>query len=96
MILIVTSDKDEASVNIRKHLLEMGQWEDLGNKICRHEDIIMTSIDDYALYHDNIDSETGRKTNIKCDGKVHATEFAKQIPSILGKNQRFFPSEFLV
>ena len=28
-----------------------------------------------------------------CDGKVHATEFAKQIPSILGKNQRFFPSE---
>jgi len=26
-------------------------------------------------------------------GKVHATEFAKQIPSILGKNQRSFPSE---
>ncbi|MBU4190231.1 MAG: D-aminoacyl-tRNA deacylase [Candidatus Thermoplasmatota archaeon] len=93
MILIVISDKDEAGTNIRDHIMKMMEWDDLGNKIWRHEDIIMTSIDDYHLYHDNIDSETGRNINIKCDGKVHATEFAKQIPSILGKNQRFFPSE---
>lgn len=84
MILIVTSDKDEAGTNIRDHIMKMMEWEDLGNKIWRHKDIIMRCIDDYHLYHDNIDSETGRKTNIKCDGKVQST-----FPSILGKTEGF-------
>lgn len=74
MILIVTSDKDEASVNIRNHLLWMMEWEDLGNKICRHRDIIMTDIDDYHLYHDNIDSEIERKTNTKFDVVIFASK----------------------
>jgi D-aminoacyl-tRNA deacylase len=84
MRLIVTSDKDEASVNIRKHLLRMKEWEDLGNKIWRHENIIMTGIDDYHLYHDNLDSEFEKKINTKCDGKVQST-----FPSILGKTEGF-------
>jgi len=56
MILIVTSDKDEAGTNIRDHIMKMMEWEDLGNKIWRHKDIIMRDIDDYHLYHDSIDS----------------------------------------
>jgi len=74
MFLIVTSDKDEASVNIRKHLLGMRQWEDLENKIWRHEDIIMTSIDDYHLYHDNIDSELEKKLDVKFDVVIFASK----------------------
>lgn len=74
MILIVISNKDEAGTNIRDHIMKMMEWDDLGNKIWRHEDIIMTSIDDYHLYHDNIDSETGRNINIKFDVVIFASK----------------------
>ncbi len=74
MILIVTSDKDEAGTNIRDHIMKMMEWENLGNKIWRHKDIIMRDINDYHLYHDNIDSETGRKTNIKFDVVIFASK----------------------
>jgi len=74
MILIVTSDKDEAGTNIRDQSMKMMEWEDLGNKIWRHEDIIMTSIDDYHLYHDSIDSELEKKLDVKFDVVIFASK----------------------
>lgn len=84
MILIVVSETDRASVNIGNHLLKIREWERMDKKLYKYENIIMTNIDDEHLYHDNIDSETEKKTNIKCDGKVQST-----FPSILGKNEGF-------
>lgn len=74
MILIVASDKDEAGVNIRSQIMKMMEWENPGNKTRRHGDIIMTSIDDYHLYHDNIDSELGKKLDVKFDVVIFASK----------------------
>lgn len=57
--LLVCSEPDLPSVNMRSSLLSMHDWEDLGddgvNRYCAHGDTVMVSIPDTHIHHECLD-----------------------------------------
>ena len=58
--LLVCSEPDLPSVNMRESLMSFHGWEDLGddgvNRYCCHDDTYMVSIPDLHIYHEDLDS----------------------------------------
>lgn len=77
MILIVTSNEDEASVNIREQLLAMADWEEHGefegNPVYLLNDDLMVSINRLHLWHDNIDKEIESLTGKTIESVIYAS-----------------------
>lgn len=61
MVLIVSSNEDSASINIRNNLLKLVNWERIGefdrNAVYYYDNLILITINKMHLYHDNIDKE---------------------------------------
>lgn len=59
--LLVCSEKDEPSVNMKTHLLRMHGWEDMGtdgtNSYLSCGDTVMMTIPDLHIYHEELDRE---------------------------------------
>jgi len=59
--LLVCSEKDTPSVNMRDSLLKMHRWEDIGddgtNKYLQHGDSVIMVIPDMHIYHEELDRE---------------------------------------
>jgi len=71
-VLIIASNKDPASLNIKKKLLDISKWEIIGtfykNSVYRNiknKDLIMITINDKKIFHDNIDLEFQKKIGLK-------------------------------
>ena len=71
-VLIISSTKDPASINIKKSLLEQSSWDEIdtfyGNKVYRHsnmKDIVIVTINDRKIKHENLDKEVEGKLRIK-------------------------------
>ena len=71
-VLIIASTKDPASINIKKNLLKQSSWEEIDefyeNAVYRHsnmKDIIMVTINDRKITHENLDKEVEEKLGIK-------------------------------
>ena len=71
-VLIVASNLDPASLNIKKQLIEQAEWIEIDlfqdNIVYRHssiEDIIIVTINDRKIKHENLDKEVDEKLGIK-------------------------------
>jgi D-aminoacyl-tRNA deacylase len=71
-VLIVASNLDPASLNIKKQLLEQAEWIEIDNFqeniVYRHssmKDIIIVTINDRKIKHENLDKEVDEKLGIK-------------------------------
>ena len=71
-VLIVSSTKDPASTNIKKRLLNHSSWEEIGifceNIAYRHSnmrDVVMVTINNQKIMHENLDNEVEKKLGIK-------------------------------
>ena len=71
-VLIISSTLDPASTNIKNSLLEQSSWEDIDtfhdNPVYRHatlKDVIIVTIKDRKITHENLDKEIGNKLKIK-------------------------------
>jgi len=74
-ILIISSTIDPASNNIKNHLLELSKWEEIDSfnqnpvfKNSEWENIILITISDRKITHENIDKEI--KDKLKIDPKL--------------------------
>ena len=72
VVLIIASNIDPASINIKKSLLEQSKWEEMDtfNKNIAYQhtsmkDVILLTINDRKILHENIDKEVGKKLKIK-------------------------------
>lgn len=73
MIFVVISEKDEAGVNIKENLLKMSSWRQKG-EFYFYTDIILITIPDYHLHHDNIDLEFAEKTGEMSEAVIFASK----------------------
>lgn len=71
-VLIVSSSKDIASINIKDRILEQSEWEEIdtvfNNPVYRHlkmKDIVIITINDRKITHENLDKEIEEKLKIK-------------------------------
>ena len=71
-VLIISSSIDPASTNIKKSLLKQANWEEIDtfnkNTVYRHskmKDIIIITINDRKITHENLDTEIEEKLGIK-------------------------------
>ena len=71
-ILIISSNLDQASKNMKKGLLEQSKWEEInifdGNGVYRNlimKDVIIVTINDKKITHENIEQEVEQKLKIK-------------------------------
>lgn len=71
-VLIISSTEDPASTNIKKSLLEQTKWDEINifynNPVYRHsqmKNLIIITINDRLVKHENIDKEVEKKLNIK-------------------------------
>jgi len=71
-VLIISSTRDPASVNIKKALLKQTNWEEIDtfnkNTVYRHsemKDILIITINDRKITHENLDREVEEKLGIK-------------------------------
>lgn len=71
-VLIISSTRDPASTNIKKALLKKTNWEETDifyeNTVYRHskmKDIIIITINDRKITHENLDEEVEEKLGIK-------------------------------
>lgn len=71
-VLIISSSIDPASTNIKKALLNQTNWEEIDtfnkNTVYRHskmKDIIIITINDRKITHENLDTEVEEKLGIK-------------------------------
>jgi len=71
-VLIISSTEDPASNNIKKELLELSNWNEIdtfyNNTVYQHskmKNIIIVTINDRMIRHENIDKEVEEKLNIK-------------------------------
>lgn len=71
-VLIISSNIDPASKNIKESLLKKTKWEEIKkfnkNPVYQHtsmKDIIMLTINDKKILHENIDKEVEKKLKIK-------------------------------
>jgi D-aminoacyl-tRNA deacylase len=71
-ILLIASTKDPASINIKKCLLNNSKWNNINiiydnsvyeNK--KNKELIMITINDNKIFHDNIDIEVEKKLGLK-------------------------------
>ncbi len=72
IILIISSNKDPASINIKKCLLQQSEWEDIdrfdGNIVYQNsinQNLIIVTINDRKIFHDNIEIEVQKKLGLK-------------------------------
>jgi len=70
-VLIISSNKDPASINIKNQLLKQTNWEEIDvfskNPVLRHtkmKDIILITINDQKITHENLDTEVEKKLGI--------------------------------
>lgn len=70
-LLIISSIEDPASTNIKKGLLKLSNWNELGtfynNTVYQHsekKDIIIVTINDSMIKHDNLDTEIKEKLGL--------------------------------
>jgi D-aminoacyl-tRNA deacylase len=70
-VLIISSNIDPASLNIKNHLLKQTKWEEINsfenNPVYQkkdEKDIIMITINDRKITHDNLDDELKKKLKI--------------------------------
>ena len=71
-VLIISSNIDPASVNIKNHLLKQTKWEEINtfnqNPVYQHteiKNIIMITINDRKITHENLEEEVKEKLEIK-------------------------------
>ncbi len=71
-VLIVSSIKDAASINIKKGLLEQSGWDEIGtfneNKVYRHsniKNIIIVTLNDRKITHENLEEEVEEILGLK-------------------------------
>jgi D-aminoacyl-tRNA deacylase len=70
----VASNIDPASVNIKKGILEQSEWEEIGsfldnpvNQFKKSKDIMMITINDRKINHENLDDEIKEKLDLEFD-----------------------------
>jgi D-aminoacyl-tRNA deacylase len=75
--LIVISNEDTASCNIKKLLLELSSWEEYepfsGNQTFIKDNTLMVTIDEFHLYYDNIDEKVAAEFGIKPELVIFAS-----------------------
>ena len=71
-ILIIASNEDPASINIKKCLIKQSEWENInkfyGNLVYRNsknQNLIIITINDRKILHDNIDIEVQQTLGLK-------------------------------
>ena len=71
-VLIVSSDIDSASTNIKKNLLDQSTWDESGtfngNTVYRHsnmKDVMIVTINDSKIHHENLDKEVKQVLKIE-------------------------------
>ena len=71
-VLIIASNKDPASINIKNCLLKQSQWENINtfyeNKVyknIKNQNLIIITINDRKISHDNIDTEVQKNLGLK-------------------------------
>ena len=71
-VLIIASNKDPASINIKNNLLKLSSWKKINlfneNSVyenSNNKDIILITINDQKITHENLDIEIERKLKIK-------------------------------
>ena len=71
-LIIVASNLDPASLNIKNQLLKQSEWIEInnfqGNLVYRHSimnDVIIITINDRKIKHENLDKEVNEKLGIK-------------------------------
>jgi len=71
-VLIVTSNEDIASTNIKKGFLEQSKWEEIdtffNNSVYKNSDIknlLIVSVNDSKIRHENLEKEILEKLNLK-------------------------------
>lgn len=71
-LLIISSTEDPASTNIKKGLLKLSNWDELDtfydNVVYQHsekKDIIIITINDSMIRHENLDTEVKQKLGLK-------------------------------
>jgi len=72
-ILILSSNEDKASINMRNFLLKSLEWDEIGelfsNKVyrCKESDAILVTINDPLIYHEEVDREVIENLGTKID-----------------------------
>lgn len=78
MLLIVASLADEASVNIRDRLLELGGWSEAGTfdgaSVWRRDDRLLVTIGEHHLYQDFIDARVRDALGVSPDAVVYVSK----------------------
>jgi D-aminoacyl-tRNA deacylase len=71
-ILIIASNKDPASLNIKNCLLKQSQWEKINTfyenivyRNIKNNELIIVTINNRKIFHDNIDFEVKKKLGLK-------------------------------
>lgn len=71
-VLIISSTEDPASTNIKKGLLEQSNWDEIdtfyNNPVYKNssiDEVIITTINDQMIKHENLDKEIEEKLGIK-------------------------------
>ncbi|EMR73413.1 hypothetical protein MBGDN05_00564 [Thermoplasmatales archaeon SCGC AB-539-N05] len=71
-LLIVSSNEDPASTNIKKGLLKQDTWDEIdtfyNNTVYRHstmKDVIVVTINDRTIRHENLDKEVEKELGMK-------------------------------
>lgn len=84
MDLLVCSLEDAASVTIRDALLELRDWEAIGDGTWRDGDRVLWTIDDLHLYHDDVDAEAEETLGRAPDRVVFLSRHQSQagVPSL--------------
>ncbi|MEW6069591.1 MAG: D-aminoacyl-tRNA deacylase [Candidatus Thermoplasmatota archaeon] len=73
MILIVISAQDEASLNIKDKILKLRAW-NKENNLYSHDELVLCTIKDYHLYHNDIDLEISQKIGKNIDSVIFASK----------------------
>jgi len=78
VLLVVASLADEASVNIRDRLLEVGGWTEGGtfdgSPVWRRNDRLLVTIREHHLYADDIDARIRDALNVAADAVVYVSK----------------------
>lgn len=82
MYLVVTSEEDIASMNIRERLLAMADWEERGefdgSPVLAHGDFIMILIREIHLEADNLDRRIKNEVGLEPDCMIFASRHKSQ------------------